>query len=71
MDNNVKLKTLAYRTATGLDSANDMLTNVQFLDVNLAERPDLNYRKKTHLYTVAVAFITLLDLVIKMQITIL
>lgn len=30
MDNNVKLKTLAYRTATGLDSANDMLTNVQF-----------------------------------------
>lgn len=31
MDNNVKLKTLAYRTATGLDSANDMLTNVQFL----------------------------------------
>lgn len=31
IDNNVKLKTLAYRTATGLDSANDMLTNVQFL----------------------------------------
>lgn len=30
LDNNVKLKTLAYRTATGLDSANDMLTNVQF-----------------------------------------
>lgn len=30
IDNNVKLKTLAYRTATGLDSANDMLTNVQF-----------------------------------------
>lgn len=71
LDNNVKLKTLAYRTATGLDSANDMLTNVQFFGCEFSGETGFELSEKTHLYTVAVAFITLLDLVIKMQITIL